>query len=220
MTQLEKIADFAKSIHTGNTDGHAFDHIERVVVLAQKILATEPTADQELVLATCYLHDTYDEKICEDIGAQRASVVDFLASIYFDENKTKQLFYIIDNMSFADNLFKKKVLDINGQIVQDADRLEAMGTTMIVRALQYSWAHNHTLYDPAIPPQTYKSKEDYHSGQKSTTINYFYEKGFLLKNLLNTTKARELGEARDNIMHDFVTQFEREYDESHKIDNF
>ena len=220
MTQIEQIAAFAKTIHAENTDGHGFDHIETVVALAKKILATEPTADYDLVLATCYLHDTYDEKICEDVAAQKNKVAKFLSSIHYDENKAKQIFYIVDNMSFSANLFEKKALDINGQIVQDADRLEAMGTAMIIRALQYGWAHNLTLYDPAIKPQTYNSKEEYHKSQKSTTINHFYEKAFLLKNLLNTAKAREMGEARDIIMRDFVAHFEREYDESYGFDTF
>jgi uncharacterized protein len=99
--------------------------------------------------------------------------------------------------------------------VQDADRLEAMGATMIVRSLHYGWAHDRELYDPSIPPQTYKDKSDYHKSRQSTTLNHFYEKAFLLKDLLNTAEARRMGAARDRIMRDFVASYEREYAESH-----
>lgn len=211
MEKIEKIKEFVSQIHQNNKDGHGFDHISRVVALAGQILVSEPDADAELVIATAYLHDTYDEKICADVESRKLEVADFLENIGFSQKKIEQIFYIIDNMSFSSNLLEKKLLDLNGQIVQDADRLDAMGAWGIVRTLEYGWAKERVLYDPEVEPAIYASKSDYHQQDKNTTINHFYEKLFLLKDLLNRPKAKEIGAVRDQIMHDFVGAIEDEY---------
>ncbi|MBL3715751.1 HD domain-containing protein [Lactococcus garvieae] len=211
MTTQEKIAAFAKKIHENNYDGHGFDHVSRVVKLAKQILATEPLADSDLVIAAAYLHDTYDEKICSDVAQQKQEVASFLTSLDFSKEKQDKIFYIIDNMSYSANLLEKKELDINGQIVQDADRIDAMGAWGIVRTLEYGWSKGRTLYDPTIKPQHFSSKSNYHQSE-GTTLNHFYEKLFLLKDLLNTAHAKKLAQKRDKIMRDFVTAIEEEYD--------
>ncbi|WP_338997862.1 HD domain-containing protein [Lactococcus formosensis] len=210
MTTQEKIAAFAKKIHENNNDGHGFDHVSRVVKLAKQILATEPLADPSLVVAAAYLHDTYDEKICCDVTKQKQNVADFLTSLDFSQGKQDKLFYIIDNMSYSANLLEKKELDINGQIVQDADRIDAMGAWGIVRTLEYGWSKGRTFYDSQILPEKFENKHTYHQNQ-GTTLNHFYEKLFLLKDLLNTAHAKKIAAKRDKIMHDFVTAIEEEY---------
>jgi uncharacterized protein len=210
---LEKIAAFARNIHLENNDGHGFDHIERVVALADKILLTESAANAELVLTACYLHDTYDEKLCTNVAEQKQLVAEFLAENGADKAISDQIFYIIDNMSYSSNLIEKKVLDLNGQIVQDADRLDAMGAWGIVRTLQYGWKRGRGLYNPAIKPANYASKADYHNQDDNTTINHFYEKLFLLEALLNTAEANKIGAERGQIMHDFVAAIEKEFDQ-------
>lgn len=210
MTTQEKIAAFAKKIHENNNDGHGFDHVSRVVKLAKQILATEPLADPSLVVAAAYLHDTYDEKICCDVTKQKQNVADFLTSLDFSQEKQDKLFYIIDNMSYSANLLEKKELDINGQIVQDADRIDAMGAWGIVRTLEYGWSKGRTFYDPQILPEKFENKHTYHQNQ-GTTLNHFYEKLFLLKDLFNTAHAKKIAAKRDKIMHDFVTAIEEEY---------
>lgn len=210
MTTQEKIAAFAKKIHENNNDGHGFDHVSRVVKLSKQILATEPLADPSLVVAAAYLHDTYDEKICCDVTKQKQNVADFLTSLDFSQGKQDKLFYIIDNMSYSANLLEKKELDINGQIVQDADRIDAMGAWGIVRTLEYGWSKGRTFYDSQILPEKFENKHTYHQNQ-GTTLNHFYEKLFLLKDLLNTAHAKKIAAKRDKIMHDFVTAIEEEY---------
>ncbi|WP_347962701.1 HD domain-containing protein [Lactococcus formosensis] len=210
MTTQEKIAAFAKKIHENNSDGHGFGHVSRVVKLAKQILATEPLADSNLVIAAAYLHDTYDEKICYDVTKQKQNVADFLTSLDFSQEKQDKVFYIIDNMSYSANLLEKKELDINGQIVQDADRIDAMGAWGIVRTLEYGWSKGRTFYDPQILPEKFENKHTYHQNQ-GTTLNHFYEKLFLLKDLLNTAHAKKIAAKRDKIMHDFVTAIEEEY---------
>jgi uncharacterized protein len=206
----ENIATFVQNIHQANKDGHGFDHIYRVVQLAKKILATEPQADSDLVLAAAYLHDTYDEKLYPDVALQKQKVAEFLKSLNYSKEKQDKIFYIIDNMSYSSNLTQQKELDINGQIVQDADRLDAMGAWGIVRTLEYGWTHGRTLYDPSVKPESFSDKHTYHKN-KGTTLNHFYEKLFLLKNLINTAKGQELAEKRDKIMHEFVSAIEEEY---------
>ncbi|MFK4886941.1 HD domain-containing protein [Lactococcus petauri] len=210
MTTQEKIAAFAKKIHENNNDGHGFDHVSRVVKLAKQILATEPLADSDLVIATAYLHDIYDEKLCANVTKQKQDLAAFLTSLDFSKENQDKIFYIIDNMSYSTNLLEKKELDINGQIVQDADRLDAMGAWGIVRTLEYGWAKGRIFYDPQILPEKFENKHTYYQNQ-GTTLNHFYEKLFLLKDLLNTAHAKKLAEKRDKIMHDFVTAIEDEY---------
>lgn len=214
MIDLDKIANFAREIHSVNNDGHAFDHIERVVALAKKILIAETSADDELVLVSCYLHDTYDEKLTTDVPAQKANVKAFLLTLT-NEVFIEKTFEIIDHMSFSSNLEQKFMLDINGKIVQDADRLDAMGAWGIVRTLEYGWSRGREFYNPDIQVQKYLSKSDYHGQEKNTTINHFYEKLFLLKDLLNTAEGQRLGSQRHQIMLDFVSSIELEYDETH-----
>ncbi|MFC4651680.1 HD domain-containing protein [Lactococcus nasutitermitis] len=209
MNRLEKIANFAKNIHAQNNDGHGFDHITRVVALAEKILLTEPSADRELVLCACYLHDTYDEKLTDNVAGQKALVSNFLDEIFFDKTVKNKIFEIIDNISFSANLIERKTLDINGQIVQDADRLDAMGALGIIRTLEYGWAHGRELYKSTDKAVKNLTKETYHQNT-GCTINHFYEKLFLLQDLLNTAEARKIGAKRDKIMHDFVKAIENE----------
>lgn len=209
MNRLEKVAVFARNVHAQNNDGHGFDHITRVVALAEKILLTEPSANRELVLCACYLHDTYDEKLTDNAPHQKALVSDFLDELFFDSSVKNKILEIIDNISFSANLTERKMLDINGQIVQDADRLDAMGALGIVRTLEYGWAHHRPLYNPLDKGVTFSDKTSYHKPHGST-VSHFYEKLFLLKDLLNTAEANRLGQKRDQIMHDFICALENE----------
>ncbi|GBG96869.1 HD domain-containing protein [Lactococcus termiticola] len=210
MSKLDKIADYARSIHEKNQDGHGFDHIQRVVALARKILLEEPNADSELVLTSAYLHDSYDEKITADVDQQKEEVAGFLKGLEID---SEPVFNIIDQMSFSANIDGKKALSLEGQIVQDADRLDAMGAWGIARTLEYGWAHERVLYDPEQKPVDYLDKASYHKA-KGTTINHFYEKLFLLKDLLNRPASKKMAERRHQIMLDFVAAIEQEYQES------
>jgi len=210
MNKIEEVAAFARNLHEKNQDGHGFDHIQRVVALAKKILAEEPEADAELVIITAYLHDSYDEKITADVAQQKAEVAEFLKSLDID---SEPIFDIIDHMSFSENLIEKKTLSLEGQIVQDADRLDAMGAWGIARTLEYGWAHDRVLYDPEIKPVNHTDKETYHKS-KGTTLNHFYEKLFLLKDLLNRPASQKMAEKRHDIMQDFVQAIENEYNDS------
>lgn len=211
---MDKIIAFAKSKHAHLDDGHGFDHIFRVYRLAENILADYPEANRELVLTAALLHDTYDEKLVTNVAKTKQEVADFLVAINFAY--PEQLFEIIDHLSFSESLDNPQyTLDINGQIVQDADRLDAIGAFGIVRTLQYGFAHNRELYHPDYPPQTFTSKTDYHAA-KGTTINHFYEKLFQISETLHTQKAKQLAIEREHTMRVFVHAIEKEWADVYK----
>jgi uncharacterized protein len=207
---LEKIVAYAKDIHELNGDGHGFDHIQRVANLARQILQDYPEANSDIVLAAAYLHDTYDEKLVANVENAKQLTIDLLEDLAFPW--PGEVITIIDNMSFSSNLTTQQTLTLEGQIVQDADRLDAIGAMGIVRALQYGFKKGRQVYNPAIAPAHFQDKATYHANE-GTTINHFYEKLFLIKDQLNTAAARRLAVPRDQLMHDFVTQYEREYHE-------
>ena len=186
-----------------------------MVALANKILAQEPTADPFIVQSAALLHDVYDDKLFDtpaEVAAAKNALVDFLTTIAVFPDTQAQIFHIIDNMSWSKHLDGKAApLDINGQIVQDADRLEAIGAIAIARTITYGAVKNRVLYDPTIPPRTIHDKTQYRQTD-GTTINHFYEKLLHIKAHLNTDTARQIAETRHQFMLDFLDQFKAEWE--------
>ncbi|NYS21506.1 HD domain-containing protein [Leuconostoc sp. DB-1] len=214
MDQLEMINRYMKDALTKDNTGHSIDHINRVLALANKILAHEKKADAFVVRAAALLHDVYDDKLYdsqEDILAAKNNMISFLLSIGVHPEMIEEITYIIDNMSWSKSLEGTQELNINGQIVQDADRLEAMGAIAITRAITYGAVKNRVLYDPEIQPHLPQNKTDYRN-QKSTTINHFYEKSLLIQDKLNTDTARKISESRQQFMLSFLAQFKAEWE--------
>ena len=214
MDQLEMINRYMKDTLTKDNTGHSIDHINRVLALANKILAHEKKADAFVVRAAALLHDVYDDKLYdsqEDILAAKNNMISFLLSIGVHPEMIEEITYIIDNMSWSKSLEGAQELNIKGQIVQDADRLEAMGAIAITRAITYGAVKNRVLYDPEIQPHLPQNKTDYRN-QKSTTINHFYEKSLLIQDKLNTDTARKISESRQQFMLSFLAQFKAEWE--------
>mgnify|MGYP003365038485 CR=1 FL=1 len=206
--KLAKIDHFMRDTLASDQSGHDSSHIDRVLALAKKILINEPQADEFIVLAAATLHDTYDDKLFKDPAAAKNKLAEFLQSISVD---SQSMFEIIDNMSWSAQVFgHHKTLDINGQIVQDADRLEAIGAIAIIRTFKYGFAHDQIDYDPAIKPRDLKSKSEYRN-ERQPILNHFYEKLFKIKDSLNTETAKKLAVKRDKFMHDFVAEYLAEY---------
>lgn len=207
------IAAFVANVLKHDASGHDFSHIKRVVQNAGRILETEPSADQFIVIAAAYLHDTYDDKLFADPAAAKAKVAKFLTSIGVVVADQKAIFTIIDNMSWSKSLTgTAKPLDINGQIVQDADRLDAIGAIAIARVFVYGGHMGSKIYDPAIQPRTAMTKAEYRNNDEGTMINHFYEKILLLVDYLNTDYAKQVGQHRQQIMLDYLSDFKREWD--------
>lgn len=210
--KLIHIKEFTKKVLQSDKTGHDMTHIERVLAMTQHILVTEPTANAFVAQAAALLHDTYDDKLFDDVELAKARVIKLLTDIAVPAEQQVDIFNIIDNMSWSKQRFGKPVrLSLAGKIVQDADRLDAIGAIAIARAIQFGAIKGDPLYDPAMPPRRIATKAAYRKGEGNTVINHFYEKLFLLKDYLNTLEGQRIGIERDRIMHDFVNQFEKEW---------
>ncbi|USS88262.1 HD domain-containing protein [Fructilactobacillus hinvesii] len=207
--RLTKVAEFAQQMMTGDHSGHGFDHIERVVNLTRQLLAENP-ANGELALTAAYLHDCFDDKLTADPATRRNEVITYLTEVGYQTAEVDQVLDIIDHMSFAANLEQHQKLSPEGQLVQDADRLDAIGAIGIARAFSYGAVHGYAMYDPKVQPRERLTKENYR--QPETTINHFYEKLFKLPEQMNTATARRIGNGRKRYMQEFVMEFKQEWE--------
>lgn len=177
--------------------GHDLGHACRVRILALKI-AKKEKCDLFIVELAALLHDIADHKFHSGDDMLRATL-SWLRSLRLEESLIFKVANIVENISFKKG---KQELSLEGQIVQDADRLDAMGAIGIARAFTYGGFCSNPLYNPNIEPNS----------SKSTTINHFYEKLFLLKNLMNTKEGKKLAHERHKVMEKFVLQFKKEWD--------
>nr|WP_282564719.1 HD domain-containing protein [Liquorilactobacillus sicerae] len=192
--------------------GHGFDHILRVVKNASYILEHESQpADPMITLTAAYLHDIADDKLVADPQQSEQQLQQFLTKIGFSAEQNKQILLITHNMSFSKSLEKPISLPFCGQIVQDADRLDAIGAIGIVRAVYYGGAHQETIYDPAIAPRSEFSKAEYRDLTHETIINHFYEKLLKLAKMMNTATAKQLAHQRQQFMLNFLAEFQTEW---------
>lgn len=189
--------------------GHDWFHIERVWRNALYIHEREGGNKLVIELAAL-LHDIADSKFHggdDTIGPRKAREV--MERLGFEASIIDEVVFIIENISFKGgrDIPQRRTLELD--IVQDADRLDAIGAIGIARAFNYGGYKGRALYDPAIPPNMNMTKEEY---KKSTapTLNHFYEKLFLLKDLMNTPTGRTLANERHQFMQQFVEQFLRE----------
>lgn len=190
--------------------GHDWWHTHRVYLNARKIAENESDIDLEVVLLAALLHDIADSKFHdgnEEIGPETARK--FLASEGFDNQKLEHVVSIIENISFkggnSKRTFNSKELDI----VQDADRLDAIGAIGIARVFNYGGFQGNEIYNPDIKPNLEMTKEEYKKG-KQPSVNHFYEKLLLLRDLMNTNAGRELAQERHDFMLKYLEQFYRE----------
>ena len=207
--QLTAIKAYALERLEADHSGHGSDHLERVNRLAKR-LATAERANLNLTLAAAWLHDVIDDKLMADPTAAHAALTAKLTALAVTPADQAFIFEIIDHMSFSKSFNGPQTLSLEGQIVQDADRLDAIGAIGIARALYYSGHVGEQIYDPAIAPREHLTKEQYRE-QPGTAINHFYEKLFKLEGLMNTAAAKQLAAHRTAVMHQFVDQFKAEW---------
>ena len=206
---LENVKAFVKQKLSHDFSGHDMAHIERVVKLANKILNHQPQANAFIVLMSAYLHDVIDEKVIADVDNAINELQGYLRSLNLTTEEMRAIFDIIENMSYRKNLSQKTTLSLEGQIVQDADRLDAIGAIGIGRTFYYGGNKHNIMHDPNILPRTKLNEDNYK--QPNTVINHFYEKLFLLKDMMNTQTAKQIAEQRHEILVKFVKQFEQEW---------
>lgn len=190
--------------------GHDWFHIERVYNNAMAIAQGEE-CDLLVVQLGALLHDIADSKFHdgdETIGPTLAWR--FLSAQNVPEETIIHVVNIIENISFKGGNFEKKFDSIELDIVQDADRLDALGAIGIARAFNYGGFKDRALYDPAIAPNLNMTKEEYKS-TSAPTINHFYEKLLLLKDRMNTATGKKIAEGRHQFMETFLEQFYGEW---------
>lgn len=207
---IDNTVEFVKKKLEGAEAGHDWFHIERVWKLSKKIAETE-NCDQEVVELSALLHDIADPKFHngDETIALKISR-DFLESQNVPEKMIGQVLFIIKNISFKNREEAPQNLPVELKIVQDADRLDAIGAIGIARTFNFGGFKNNLMYHPNIQPKLNMSKEEYKKSD-GTTINHFYEKLLLLKDLMNTKKGREMAEERHGFMLQFLDQFYKEW---------
>ena len=211
VAMIEQTAAYVQATLTGEGSGHDWWHIYRVWTLAQRIGRAEQV-DLFVVEAAALLHDIADWKAHDgdsSVGPRQARA--WLRQFALPAAQVDHVCFIIEHLSFKGAQVEQTPLSLEGQIVQDADRLDALGAIGIARTFAYGGSKNRMLYDPAQPPQEYATAEAYvHSA--SPSINHFYEKLLLLKDRMNTAEARRIAESRHAFLELYLQQFFAEWD--------
>lgn len=207
---IHNTISFVKDQLINAEGGHDWFHIERVYNNSCLIAKTE-NCDILVVQLAALLHDIADSKFHhgdEKIGPETAKT--FLKTQHVALNIIEHVVQIIANISFKGGHKTISFTSIEFQIVQDADRLDAIGAVGIARAFNYGGFKNRNLYNPAIKPNLHLSKEEYKKSN-APTINHFYEKLLLLKDKMHTATAKNLAEERHYFMELFLKQFYKEW---------
>jgi len=207
---IDATIEFVKQELQNAEGGHDWFHIERVWKNAKRIATVEPV-DIFIVELAALLHDIADSKFNngdENVGPVKAA--QFLEGLSVEKEVVVHVENILRNISFKGGNFKVTFNSPELQVVQDADRLDALGAIGIARAFNYGGFKNRELYNPAIAPNLSMTKEQY-KNSSAPTINHFYEKLLLLKDLMNTAAGKELAVQRHQFMMGFLEQFYSEW---------
>jgi uncharacterized protein len=214
MTQteiIENTRNFVKQTLQNAEGGHDWFHIQRVLNNAQHIAKNE-NVDDFIVTLGALLHDIADSKFHngnEKIGPNKAR--EFLKGQGVSEEITEHVVKIIQNISFKGGNEAQKFRSPELDVIQDADRLDALGAIGIARTFNYGGFKGRALYDPEISPDLGMSKVTYKSSL-APTINHFYEKLLLLKDRMNTQTGRQIAVDRHKFMEEYLVQFNKEWD--------
>jgi uncharacterized protein len=211
MTLVDTAILYVKQQLENAEGGHDWFHVERVYKNALLIAQEEP-CDLLVVKLGALLHDIADSKFHggdEHIGPQKARA--FLERQDVDQSTIDHVLQIIENISFKGGNFEKTFHSKELEIVQDADRLDAIGAIGIARTFNYGGFKNRPIYNPSIQPNLHMSKEEYKNSE-APTLNHFYEKLLLLKDLMNTPTGKKIAIERHRFMEHFLSQFYAEWD--------
>ncbi len=209
---IDKTVDFVKKTLVDAEGGHDWWHVYRVWKNAQHIAQNETEVDQTVVELGALLHDIADYKFHngdEEVGPKVAR--DFLTNLGLSEEIISHVENIIRHISFKGPLEEQKWTSLELQVVQDADRLDAIGAIGVARTFNYGGNKGRMLYNPNIKPQLNMTKEEY-KNNVSPTINHFYEKLLLLKDLMNTETGKQMAKSRHIFMEKYLEQFLTEWE--------
>lgn len=203
-------ADYVRELLARDTSGHDWWHIERVRQLALRI-GREEGADLFVVELAALLHDVADWKFHdgdETVGPRRAR--QRLSGLGVDAETIDHVCGIIAGVSFKGAGVPTPMSTLEGRVVQDADRLDALGAIGIARTFAYGGHVGQAMHDPDVPPEQHESFAAY-KRSRGTTINHFHEKLLLLKERMSTQSGRALAEERHAFIEQFLERFEREW---------
>ena len=176
-----------------------------------RLARKEAGADLFICVLAALLHDTIDDKLVVNEAVAIENVRHFLLELAVSEEKITHILEIMMNLSFKGGQNNQVKLSHEGQIVQDADRLDAIGAIGIARTIYYSGHKGRPIHDPALKPRENMTLEEYRSG-KDTAIMHFYEKLLKLKDLMNTTSGRQIADGRHQYLENFLEQFYQEWE--------
>lgn len=202
--KIAKTETYVRSLCYGETTGHDWWHVVRVKNIAVEIAKIEK-ADIEIVELAALLHDIDDWKFANQTEKPNKAFL-WLKELNFPQKQIETIIEIIDNVSYKGAGVDTPISSLEGKIVQDADRLDAMGAIGIARTFAYGGSRKREIYNPEEKPELHSSFDDYKKTQ-SHTINHFYEKLLLLKDRMNTTTAKNIAESRHKFMLDFLERF-------------
>ena len=207
---IDRTANHVQTVLSGDGTGHDWWHVYRVWKMAKRIGHTEQ-ADPLIVDLAALLHDIADWKLHEgdsSVGPARAK--QWLDGLDLEPGIVDNICRIIANISFKGAAVEQQSLSLEGQVVQDADRLDAMGAIGIARTFAYGGAKGRPIHDPAIKPTNHSTPEAYLKG--GTSVNHFYEKLLLLKDRMNTATGRAMAQERHEFMEDYLRRFFEEWE--------
>ena len=208
---IQNTVAFIKEKLDGAEAGHDWFHIERVWKLSKKIAENEKV-DSEVLELGALLHDIADPKFHDGDETLALKISrDYLESQDVSEEIIGKVLFIIQNISFKNRGEAPENLPLELKIVQDADRLDAIGAIGIARTFNFGGFKNNLMFHPEIPPKLSMTKEEYKKNE-GTTINHFYEKLLLLKDLMNTETAKKIASERHDFMLKFLKEFSKEWD--------
>ena len=216
MSLVERVAGHIKSRFLTESSGHDWHHINRVWKLSRQI-AVQEGANPEIAELGALVHDIADWKFHggdESVGPREAERL--LDQESAPRHVIEAVVDIVATISFKGAGVRTEMRTLEGQCVQDADRLDAMGAIGIARCFAYGGHAGRQMYDPSIPPVMHETAEAYKAAT-GTSLNHFHEKLFLLKERMNTVSARTIAEDRHRYMEDFVTRFLDEWGSAHPL---
>lgn len=208
MDIITQTLDFVREFFSADCSGHDYYHTLRVWKCAS-LLAQKENADKVITELAALLHDVDDRKISPETSENKDNARSFLSSHGVSREDTEKIVKIIGEVSFR-GIDSVVPSTLEGKCVQDADRLDAIGAIGIARAFAFGGSRNRMIYDPDEKPGINLKSEEYYK-REGSSINHFYEKLLLLRDMMNTESARELAQKRHSFMENYLEEFFAEW---------
>jgi uncharacterized protein len=206
---IETTEEFVKKQMGEDSTGHDWFHVDRVRKNALLIAEREQQGNLFIIELAALLHDIPDEKLNSSVQEGQNKLINFIEGIPLSTDLSLRIIEVINSISFRGGE-KKPLSSVEAKIVQDADRLDALGAIGIARAFAFGGKKGQPIYHPDLTVREKMTIEEYRHG-KSSSIHHFYEKLLLIKDLLNTDTAKKMAEDRHHFMEEFLSQFYQEW---------